>query len=536
MRKNRQSLENDSQMMQPDPELTSAVRLAVEQTLLAMGIDPKHPVKPSKEGDPQVKTIDLIGLMFYVLEKFWIVLIAALFFAGVMGFIARNSVPMYTATSKLYIVNPASSGISIADLQLGSVLTLDYQEVFKTWEVHEMVREELNLPYSYEAMQSFLNVSNPEDTRLLYISVTYPDAQLAADIANAYAKAAKEFIISTMKGEEPSDFSIALVPGVAQAVSKSRSVVMGFMLGSVLAVGVLTLLFVLDNSPRTPDDIGMNAGVSTLAVLPAAKEMKEFASQKNENEKPDESARGKMRLSRFPELDYVTAEGFNTLVTNISYCGGDTRRIMVTSRYASEGKSYVTMNLMRTLAGMGRRVVVVDTDLRASGIQANYSLRYGRRNHFGLSEYLVGYCGIEESLYETTIPNAWIIPAGHRAPNPLQLLDSQKMENLMDWLESQFDIVLIDTPPVGILVDAVALAKYCDGAVIVVGYRQGKISEVTTAVDSIKQTGCRILGAVLNEVRFKSMSNRHYYYNSKRYSGYYQRYYGNEKNKRDSRQ
>jgi len=76
---------------------------------------------------------------------------------------------------------------------------------------------------------------------------------------------------------------------------------------------------------------------------------------------------------------------------------------------------------------------------------------------------------------------------------------------------------------VGMLADAVALAKYCDGALLVVAYRQGKQREIGDAVDHLRQTGCRVLGAVLNEVRFKNLSNRHYYYNSKRYSSYYKR-------------
>lgn len=255
----------------PDPQLVNTVAAVIQ--VLQNNQNAQEPAGKRPQGNENApKTIDLIGLMFYVLEKFWIVLLAAILCAAIMGYSATRSVPMYTATSKLYIVDPDSSGINIADLQLGTVLTLDYQEVFKTWEVHEMVREELNLPYSYEAMQSFMRVTNPEDTRVLYIDVTYPDAQMAADIANAYAKAAKEFIINTMRGEMPSDFSIALVPGVAQVVSKAGSLVKGFLLGSVLSVGVLTLLFVLDDRPRTPEDISMYGGIPTLAVLPSTKE------------------------------------------------------------------------------------------------------------------------------------------------------------------------------------------------------------------------------------------------------------------------
>ncbi|MBP3427881.1 MAG: hypothetical protein J6M47_06430 [Clostridia bacterium] len=275
MRRNKQSQENQGAGVPQDPQLTYAVKLAVEQTLREMGVEANAPSQRKPENEP--KTIDLIGLMFYVLEKFWCVLLAAILCAALMGFRASRSVPTYTATAKLYIVNPESSGIDMLDLQLGTVLTLDYQEVFKTWEVHEMVRQELNLPYTYEMMQQMLTVTNPEDTRILYITVAFPDAQMAADIANAYARAAKEFIISTMKGEMPSDFSIALVPGVGYAASKSRSLIMGFMLGSVLAVGILTLLFVLDERPRTPEDISDYGGIPTLAVLPSTKDMRKAA-------------------------------------------------------------------------------------------------------------------------------------------------------------------------------------------------------------------------------------------------------------------
>lgn len=234
----------------------------------------------------------------------------------------------------------------------------------------------------------------------------------------------------------------------------------------------------------------------------------------------------KLEITRFPELDYVSAEGLNTLVTNLSYCGQDVRRVMVTSRYAGEGKSYVTMNLLRTLARMGRKVIVVDTDLRASGIQMDYHLRTEEGELTGLSEYLSGKNEFEDVLYETNIPGAHIIPAGHVAPNPLQLLDTDRMKQLMDDLSGTYDIVLVDTAPVGVLVDAVAIAKFCDGALLVVSYGQGKQKEIGEAVEHIKQTGCKMLGAVLNEVKFKKLSNKHYYYSSHRYSGYYRKRYG----------
>lgn len=522
-------------VQQLNPELVSAVTSTVLQTLQATGHLPEG--SGSQENNQQEPaTIDLIGLFFYILEKFWVVLAGAVICAVLMGAIAGNSVTTYSATSKLYIVNPNSSGLNIADLQLGTVLTLDYQEVFRTWEVHEMVIEELDLPYTYEQMQSMLSIVNPEDTRILYITATSTDAKLAADIANAYAKAAKRFIINTMKGEEPSDFSIALEPSIGRTVSKGKNIIVGFLVGSVLSVGILTLLFVLDDRPRSPEAIRQYGGIPTLATFPANAEKRGGKAAASKSKKPavqEEESGNYIEITNFPKLNFACHEAMNTLCTNLSYCGKNVRKIMITSRYAGEGKSYVSMNLLRTYSQLGRRTILIDTDLRASGIQSDYSLRYSTKNHYGLSEYLSGQCSVREVIYKTNLPNTYMIPAGHQAPNPLQLLDTKLMENLISDLAESFEVVLVDTPPIGLLVDAVALAKYCDGALMVVGYRKGKQREIGDAVANIRQTGCKMLGAVLNGVQFNSLSNKHYYYNSERYTmNYNKRYYSTRKKRK----
>lgn len=224
-----------------------------------------------QEQREEVKTIDLIELFYHLLSKMIYIIIAAVIGAVFMGYTAGKSIPIYTATAKLYIVGEQAAASLITNLQLGSMLTPDYTEVFKTWEVHEMVRSELGLNYSYSAMQGMITVTIPEDTRVLYIAVRNTDAQLAADIANAYAKAAKEFILQTMDTEEPNVFSVALVPSVGQVSNPTSRVMLGFLMGTVLACGLIVLRFVLDDRPRTPEDVIRVAGIPTLALIPAAK-------------------------------------------------------------------------------------------------------------------------------------------------------------------------------------------------------------------------------------------------------------------------
>lgn len=219
------------------------------------------------------QTIDLVELFYYLLSKLHFIVLGMLLGALLLGFYAVSSVaPIYTATAKLYIMGQTGNSI-ISDLQIGTVLTLDYQEVFKTWEVHQMVNEQLGLAYSYSQLQSMLTVENPEDTRLLYITIRDTDAQRAADIANAYATAAKKFITQTMDTDEPSTFSIALVPSVASNGGITGYVIRGILLGTVLAGGILVLIFLLDNRPKSPEDIMRYANIPTLAVIPKHPEL-----------------------------------------------------------------------------------------------------------------------------------------------------------------------------------------------------------------------------------------------------------------------
>ena len=217
--------------------------------------------------------IDLVELFYYLLSKLHFIILGMVVGALLLGsYASSRAVPIYTATSKLYILGQTGTNI-MADLQIGTVLTLDYQEVFKTWEVHQMVNEQLGLDYSYSRLQGMLNVENPENTRVLYITVRDTDAQRAADIANAYATAAKKFIAQTMDMDEPSSFSIALVPSVAGGISVTGYIIRGILLGTVLVGGILVLIFLLDNRPKSPDDIMRCANIPTLAVIPKHPEL-----------------------------------------------------------------------------------------------------------------------------------------------------------------------------------------------------------------------------------------------------------------------
>lgn len=214
-------------------------------------------------------TIDLVELMYRLLGSWKLIVALAIGFAIIAGVYTSFFVtPLYEATSIIYVLSNRDSAINVSDLQLGSELTQDYIKVFHMWEVHEEVISNLGLPYSYSQMQDMLSVVNDTDTRMLDITVTSADPQEAADIANEYAQVASQYIAETMATDKPNIMSVALVPSNPVSPNRTRNIIMGFLLGGILAAGIITVRMLLDDKYKTTEDIRRYTGLATLAVVP----------------------------------------------------------------------------------------------------------------------------------------------------------------------------------------------------------------------------------------------------------------------------
>ncbi len=212
--------------------------------------------------------IDLGELFLRMVDKWYIIVIAALIGTLISGIWTFYFVtPLYEATTKLYILNSSNSAINLSDLQIGSQLATDYTYVFQNWYVHEKVIDELGLPYTYKDMESLIKVSNPSGTRILNITISSPDPSEAQLIANTYAKVGREFITAVMKTEEPTVFQEARLPNKPSSPSKTRNLIIGFLLGSLFACAVIVIDFIRDDKVRTSEDVTKLLGLPTLGVV-----------------------------------------------------------------------------------------------------------------------------------------------------------------------------------------------------------------------------------------------------------------------------
>ena len=214
-------------------------------------------------------TIDLMAILYRLLANWKLILICALLGAALAAiYTFRFVTPLYRATAEIYVVSRKDSAINVSDLQVGTQLTNDYIQIFKTWEVQEQVIANLNLPYSYNKMRSMLSISNPSNTRMLDITVTSPSAKEAAEIANEYARVGSEYISEKMSTDKPNIMSSALVPVNPFSPSKTRNIVLGFILGALVISAVITLRAILDDKYKTTEDIRKYTGLVTLAIVP----------------------------------------------------------------------------------------------------------------------------------------------------------------------------------------------------------------------------------------------------------------------------
>lgn len=231
-----------------------------------------------------------------------------------------------------------------------------------------------------------------------------------------------------------------------------------------------------------------------------------------------------LEFRKLPQASYPVNEAFNTLSTNISFLGRDTKKLMLTSSHASEGKSFTSLSLARKLAERGKRVVLVDTDLRRSMIVSTYGVKFPQDSKkYGLSHYLAGIAEQDEVLYKTNVAGMDFVPVGRELLNPLPLLVSNRFQALLDHLAEAYDYVIVDAAPVGVVIDAAEIAKYCDGILLVVNYNQVHRQELIEAKAQLEHSDCPILGTILNQVDYDGFANKKYYYKS-HYSNYYKAY------------
>lgn len=219
--------------------------------------------------------IDLLEILFLLKKRFWILILTAVVFAAGTGLFTNYFIqPLYSSTAKLYILTKSTSITSLADIQVGSSLTKDYIQLVQSRPVVEQVIENLNLNKTYEGLLEQMTFTNPSDTRILVITAEDPNPELAKDIVDQFVEVSRVSISSIMKTDEPSIVEYGYVGEKPISPNLFKNIAIGGALGLFLAAAVVLVLYMMDDTVKSSEDIEKYLGLNTLTAIPLREDEK----------------------------------------------------------------------------------------------------------------------------------------------------------------------------------------------------------------------------------------------------------------------
>jgi len=382
--------------------------------------------------------------------------------------------------------------------------TKQYQDALRS--AVESIRNDYETALSLErrlgsALDDSKNAAMDLNRKSVSYTVLEREAQSNRQIYDALIQRKNELqIVSNSGGNNVRLMDRAVVPGAPYIPDIPRHLMLGSLAGVFLAVALVLTIDYLDDTVKTPEDVTRGLKLPFLGLVPAMK--------------------GTDQPLLTWDVPHEFGEAFRALRTSLVFSSGTegTRVIAVTSAQPLEGKTTTACNMAIALAYGGARVLLIDADMRRPSVARTL----GMENTIGLSHLLTGQANPRQTIRRTSVPNLWLMSAGVTPPNPSELLASDRMKTLISTVQSgPFEWVIIDTPPVLAVTDAVIIAPWVSGVVFIIGSEMTQRRLAERAVETLMTSRPRVLGAVLNRV---DIARNKYYYS--RYYGYkYKNYY-----------
>ncbi|QHP89159.1 polysaccharide biosynthesis tyrosine autokinase [Mycolicibacterium monacense] len=438
--------------------------------------------------------------------------------ATVIGVLAAVAVtmlttPLYQASTRLFVSTTA--GTSATEIYQGNRFSqervVSYAELLNGETVLQRTIDKLGLQVDPESLQKRVKATAVPDTVLISVTVLDESPVRARDIANTLSD---EFVsmvrsLETPEGRSQPDARVvveqkASIPEEPVVPRKLRNIVGGLALGLLLGIGIAIVLDVMDNTIKSRETLEELSGTGIVGTVPLDKQRR-----------------------RQPAIDFEKdnsgiAESFRKLRTNLQFLAVDNppRVIVVTSSVPHEGKSTTAINLALVLAEAQHKVLLVDADMRRPMLHKYLGLV----GSVGFSTVLAGSASLDEALQDSSTPGLSILASGPVPPNPSELLGSKAAKKLIGDLRARFDYVIVDSTPLLAVTDAAIVAAEADGALVIAKYGQTKRDQLRHAVQSLRNVGAPILGAVFTMMPVRGSSAYSYQYG----------YYGEGTEKQDS--
>jgi capsular exopolysaccharide synthesis family protein len=416
-------------------------------------------------------------------KRAWLVVTATLACTIVALLASLSAAPVYQGTAKLLVVAKSDPAGGTSSAYSGALLSQQLVKSFaQILESRATAEAALRLdPQSLtpRELQGRIKAEPITDTLLINLGVEDTDPSRAKRLANSVARA---FIQSVPELQSGSTLRVSLVepaltPNSPVKPRTKLNIAVGFILGLMLGIGLALLREFLDRSVKTPEALETAADAPVVGTIP-----------------PFKAAKQPIPVSDQPRTP--AAEAFRKLRTNFAFLGIDREHLccVVTSPSAGDGKSTVAANLGTALAQAGQRVVLVDADLRKPSLHR----LFGLEQRVGTTAVLLDHAYVRDALQHQGPNLPAVLTSGQLPPNPSELLGSRRMAELLEQLRSEYEVILVDCPPLLPVTDPMAVARFADGILLVA--RAGKTTkdQAGAARAACMRAGATLFGTVLN--------------------------------------
>lgn len=455
----------------------------------------------------------------YILTTIWHWFLLILLFVIIGGssaiFYNYGAQIKYQSNTTLY-VEPSvhSNSVDYQGILTNQRMVKTYSEIIKSRTVINKVIKELNLNITYKEFLNNLTVNVSTDTQMITIYFKDADMNVARDVANTLANS---FITEVKTKLNVDNISVMDEAILAKEPVEPRTVLntaIGIIGGLAIGLMFAFILQSLDNKIKTHEDVKKYLKIKTLGVIPHNSIDNEVSGKKKKYVKPTNGINIKM----LTDPTSIISESVRMIRTNLNF--SDLKLVNVTSTVPSEGKSEVITNLAISFAMLDKKVLVVDCDLRKSKVHRNFGIMRNRGvSDVVLSKGTLDYKQVVQRCRYDRV-ELDILTAGSKISNPSELINSKYFAKLISDLKNDYDLVLIDCPPISNMTDGVLVSKLTDGTVYVIESGRTDYQVISDCLDELRNNKVFLLGAVLTKVDVKKEKRLYGY----KYDYYYSNY------------
>ncbi len=434
-----------------------------------------------------------------ILKKRWLQIAAfCIFVTLAAGMYYQQQPDVYRAQAKLQVllVYTDNSNQTRVDPYISQRFIGDFAQLIQIPAIMDKSKEQMNVADA-EFSSVSIGISEVPNTGILLLSASGVDKDLCMKKANVVSQVFVEYIADEIMENLVRVIEKASLPIILVGPARMKNTLMAGVVGLLLAIGVALAIEMLNTTLRTSDAVENALGVPVLASIQNYKKDLDRFLQKR--------LPGEMLSKGIPIL---TRENVKALVTNIQFAAiaHPAQTVLITSSIAGEGKSSLLLLLSEAFADLGKRVLVVDLDMRNPSI-GQY---LGTRGRNDLFDYMVGHTRLEEVICKTSNPGLHFIDSRHRLASVSQVVNFEVFEKFLDTVKRVYDVILFDTPPLGLFIDAAALANKMDATLLVIGSGMSDRAVVKDVVEQLHKANANVLGAALNYVDYPK-SQQHFY-------------------------